>query len=150
MRLSFDSIEEVKEFVKGLKGTRGGKADTDETSAGNAPDPLKPSAGQTTGFAPGATGFNPNAAPQGNGPFGGGAVTLTAEQTAVAKIVAGITGAISGGQPEASVLKWFQNECAKVDPTAANATLDQIKTVYLYKLAMPVLQSVAAQMSITL
>ncbi len=42
MELKFFSIDEVREFVKGLKGTRGGKTDTDDAPAGDVPAPLQP------------------------------------------------------------------------------------------------------------
>ncbi len=73
MKLEFESIEEVKEFVTKLKGTRGGKnsGDTDDAPAatGQAPAPLMPPQGGPAGF-PGAGGFaapGPGAAPAGAG-----------------------------------------------------------------------------------
>ena len=95
MRLSFDSIDEVKEFVKSFKGTRGGKNEPDEApAAGQAPTPLMPPAG---GFAgPGsATGF----------PAAGGAFPTTAApaidpalQGVVTRIVTKLDASLAAGR----------------------------------------------------
>lgn len=146
MRLSFDSIDEVKEFVKGLKGTRSGKAgDADEGPAGQAPAPLQPPAGGPA-FNPG--GFVPQG--PGAGPMGGGfpaaAATMPAPEVValVARINAKIDSAIASGQPADSALTWFRAQCG---PEAAGATLDQIKTVFLYKTALPTLEQIAKLMA---
>lgn len=148
MRLSFDSIDEVKEFVKSLKGTRGGKGgDADEGAAtGQAPAPLAPPTGQAAGF-PGA-GFAPQGAGAGlaAGAFlATGATGLAPEVLAlVTRITTRIDGAIASGQPADQVLAWFRGQCG---PEAAGATMDQIKQVFLPKAAMPTLENIAKLMN---
>lgn len=147
MRLSFDTIDEVKDFVKQLKGTRGGKSEPDELgNAGQAaPQPLQPPAG-------GAAGFNPGFVPQGGGagPTGGafpaaGATGPAPEVLAlVQRISAKIDGAIAGGQPAESVVTWFRTQCG---PEAANYTLDQIKQVALPRMAQVGLEQIAKLMA---
>lgn len=137
MRLSFDSIDEVKEFVKGLKGTRGGKAGDNDDGAGpqtggqTAPALLQPPTGQT--FNPGAGGaaFNPG------GAAGFSPVGVAPEVTAlVNRIVARADALVAGGQDANAMLTWFRTQCG---PEAAQATLDQIKTVFLSKASVTTL-----------
>jgi len=156
MRLCFDSIEEIKDFVGQLKGTRGGKNKGDDGDApaagqGGAPAPLQPpQGGQQTGFNPNANaGFNPNAGAAPQGGFNPGGAPNTAGpapevQAIVARIVTRIDGAIQSGQPADQVLNWFRGQCGA---EAANATLDQIKGTFLYKCAMPTLEQIAKLMN---
>lgn len=146
MRLSFDSIDEVKEFVKGLKGTRGGKGDAADEATGHAPEPLKPPAGGA-GF-PGAGGFVPPGAGAGQtvgGPFAAAATGPAPEVVAlVNRISARIDGAIASGQGAGDVLTWFRGQCGA---EAAQATMDQIKAVFLPKMAVPGLENIAKLMN---
>lgn len=143
MKLEFESIEEVKEFVTKLKGTRGkgGKDDADEAPAtGQVPAPLQPPQGQTfspTAFAPQAAAGafpGPNAAP----------AMDPAIATLVNRITTRIDGAVASGQPADQVLAWFRGQCG---PEAANATMEQIKNVFLPKAAMPTLENIAKLMN---
>lgn len=151
MRLSFDSIEEVKLFVKGLKGTRTGKGGDDDegqpAATGQAPAPLQPPQGGAPGF-PGAGGFAPPAAgagPGAGGPFAPSAPALAPEVAAlVNRITARIDGAIAAGQAADQVLSWFRGQCG---PEAAQATMDQIKTIFLPKAAVPTLEGIAKLMN---
>ncbi len=142
MQLIFDSVDEVKDFVKTqLKGTRGKKDDDEPNTAGStggAPAPLMPQ-GQPATFAPqGATAsFSPPAG------FPGTQVD-PAVTAIVARIVKRIDGAIGSGQPADAVLTWFRGQCGN---EAANATMDQIKQVFLPKLAMPTLENIARLMN---
>jgi hypothetical protein len=131
MELKFSSVDEVKEFIKLLKGTRGGKGgDADEGTA-TAPAPLMPP----------ATGFNPGGmAPSFPGP---GASVDPQISALVDRIVTKINGAVAGGQPADAVLTWFRGRCG---PEAANATLDQIKGQFLAKLSVPHLEETAKLM----
>lgn len=144
MRLSFDTIEEVKEFVKGLKGTRGGKNDdAGDDAKGNAPAPLQPPAG---GFAgPGATtGFPGNAAPGGAFPGGAAATGLDpAVQGVVTRIVTKLDASLAAGNSSEAALTWFRSHFG---PEAANATLDQIKQVFLARLPVATLENIAKMM----
>lgn len=140
VKLSFDSVEEVRNFVKEeLKGVRRGGKD-DEAAGGQpgntAPQPLNPPVGgPATGF-PGPTAF----APQGGG-FPTGAPVLAPEVAAlVGRIVTRVDGLItSGQQPADQILNWFRQQCG---PEAANATMDQIKQVFLPKASQPTLEDI--------
>lgn len=146
MKLCFDSIAEVKDFVASLKGTRGKKGENDdgELIPGNptqqAPAPLQPPAQQQ----PAA--FQPQAAPAFTPPqgFPGAPAADPAAAALVARIVTRIDGAIASGQPADAVLTWFRGQCGA---EAANATMDQVKQVFLPKLAMPTLENIAKLMN---
>ena len=146
MKLCFDSIEEVKAFVAALKGTRGGKkGDDDEASqtvANQAPAPLAPPAQQQQPFspAPPPAAFTPPANPF---PPPQGAVDPVVTGL-VQRIVARIDGAIASGQPADAVLSWFRGQCGA---EASAATMEQIKTVFLHKLAQPGLENIAKLMN---
>jgi len=62
----------------------------------------------------------------------------------VQRIVARIDSAIASGQPADAVLNWFRGQCGA---EAAAATMDQIKTVFLPKLAVPGLENIAKLMN---
>jgi len=160
MKLEFDSIEEVKDFVSKLKGTRGGRADKDdETPAqvrdtqANAPEPLKPPAGNSGSFSPGGLGATfappaPGATAAAAGPFAAAAPAVAPEVLAlVTRIGTRIDGAIASGQAADQVLAWFRGECQKAGIDAANATLDQIKSVLLVKMPVPALENIAKLMN---
>jgi hypothetical protein len=141
MKLCFDSIEEVKTFVAGLKGTRGkkGEGDTDEGGqqpTGQAPAPLMPSQGQPQPFnpAPAPATFQPPAA------FPGAPAADPVVAGLVQRIVARIDSLVNAGQPTDAVLGWLRNQCGA---EASAATLDQIKTVFLGKLSAVGLEQIA-------
>ncbi len=137
MKLCFDSIEEVKSLVASLKGTRGKKGEGDEAEAGpQAPAPLMPSQAQPA--------FNPSPAPATFRPptnaFPGAPGGDPVVAGLVARIVARIDSAVASGQRADTVLDRFRGQCGA---EAAGATMDQIKTVFLPKLAAPGLENIA-------
>lgn len=139
MKLCFDSIEEVKEFVGSLKGKRGPKDSESETGAQTAPAPLMPPQQQQP--------FNPAPAPAAFVPpqaFPGAPVVDPVVAGLVQRISATIDSAIAKGQPTDSVLTWFRGQCGG---EASAATLDQIKTVFLPKMAVPGLENIAKLMN---
>lgn len=144
MQLIFDSVDEVRTFVKNeLKGQRGKKDDGegDAGTAGSAPPlAMPPQQGQQPAFNPQTAAFTPPTA------FPGGTPSNIdpATQAIVGRIVARIDGAIGSGQPADAVLTWFRGQCGA---EAANATMDQIKQNFLPKLAMPTLENIAKLMN---
>ena len=153
MELRFTSIEEVQEFVKRIKGSRGGKGEKDEGEAqtGNAPPPLQPPAGGAMqGFNPG--GF---AAPGAGAGQEGGGFPVAGAQTGpapevlalVQRITAKLDAAIASGQNAEQALVWFRGECVKGGVDANNYTLDQIKQIALPKLPVPALEGIAKLMA---
>lgn len=139
MKLCFDSIEEVKDFVKGLKSprTKGGSDDEGQPGTGQAPTPLQPPSG--TQFAPpaGGAGFP--------GPVQGGAFPAVTNGPApevlalVQRIAARTTKLIQEGQSADQMLTWFRGQCG---PEAAQATLDQIQQVFLPRASVPTLENI--------
>lgn len=156
--VEFDSEDEFEAFKTSGKKTRGGRGknagnedeSTDNSAPANtapvtgpastssAPAPLQPpaDAGPMGGAAfPGASGFPagpaPTATPSGPSP----------EVAAlVARIIPRVDAALASGQPVEAVTNWFRSQCG---PEAANATLDQIKQVFLAKLTVAQLDSIA-------
>ena len=141
MKLCFDSIEEVKDFVGALKGTRGKKGEGDDTPppAHQAPAPLMPPQGQPLTFAP-----TPQPQFQAPTAFPAPPAVDPAIAALVTRINAKIDGAIASGQPADSVLNWFRGQCGA---EAANASMDQIKTVFLPRAAVPTLENIAKLMN---
>lgn len=137
---TFDSVDEIRAFVKDhLKGTRrGGKGDDGDegTNTNPAPAPIMPPvttthqgfAGPPAGFGGGASGF-PGHMP-----------AVAPEVTAlVTKINSKIDGSLAAGNPQGPMLDWFRQHCGA---EAAGATIEQIKTVFLPKMSIPVLENI--------
>lgn len=160
MELKFFSIDEVKEFVANLKGTRTGKkGEGDEggnpniatTGGPNAPAPIMPQGGGQP-FNPGGFALPAGGAVQPGGAFpAAGAQSGPAPEVLmlVQRIAARIDWATApppngGGQPPESVLAWFRTQCG---PETANYTLDQIKQVALPRAAQPTLENIAKLMN---
>ena len=126
MKLEFSSVEEVKDFVAQLKGTRGKKGETDDADV-KAPAPIAPPADvKAPAFA------NPSPA------FAPPEVTAL-----VQRINAKIDQGVASGQSLESALGWFRQQCG---PEAANASLDQIRTVFLFRLPAPALNDIVKLM----
>lgn len=148
MQLVFDTIDELRDFVKThLKTKRGGKDDEPDAGAGqpatgNAPQPLMP-AQQHTGFNGPTGGFAP---PNGSGPsFPSAAPGVDpAIATLVARVNARIDASVASGQNVDNMLNWFRGQSG---PEAANATLDQIKQNFMHKLPMATLENIAKSMN---
>ncbi len=142
--VEFDTEEEFKARIKNPRGARGGADDT-EQPATQAPAPIQPP-------QPGPA-FNPTPPPAAfTPPQGFPGATATAVGPVVDPVVAGLVGrinaridsAIASGQPADAVLTWFRGQCGA---EAAAATMDQIKTVFLPKLAVPGLENIAKLMN---
>lgn len=138
MRLSFDSVDEVRDFVKNhLKGSRaakGGDGDGEPQTSTNPPPLLQPPVGAAQTFAPQGQAFPAQGQAFPAGP--------SAEVAAlVARIVTRIDALISSGQqPADKILAWFREQCGA---EAANASLDQIKQVSLPKTSVTALTEMA-------
>ena len=153
MQLTFDTVEELKEFVKThLKNPRN-KAGGDDEGAqvgGTAPPPvMPPTGGAASGFPSGPSGFVPQGA--GAGPMGGGfpaaAVTGPAPEVValVNRIVARMNGAVqSGATKPDDMLTWFRGQCG---PEAAAATIEQVQQHFLPRLPVPALEQIAKMMA---
>lgn len=144
---------QVVDYLANIKKTRGGKASAADgegaQAGGQAPAPMMPPTGNPPPlpgagpvFAPpGAAAAAPAAFPAAAAPAPGPAPEV---QALVQRISGKIDGAVQSGQPTDAVLGWFRNQCG---PDAAQATLDQIKQVFLYRLPVPQLTEIAKLMN---
>lgn len=148
--VEFENEDEFEAFRTSGKKTRGRKAGEkdDAADAGlQAPQLAQPQTGQAQGFNPQAGGgFVPQGATAAAAP---GFVAPAAQvdpniPPLVQRINVRIDGAIASGQQPDQVLLWFRQQCG---PEAANATLDQIKQQFLYKLPLASLENIAKLMS---
>lgn len=139
--VEFDSEEEFKARIKNPRGGKGGAQDDGEgqPAGTQAPAPLMPPQGQFNPNPPAA--FTP---PQTQGGFPGAPIGDPVVAGLVQRIVARIDSAIASGQPADAVLNWFRGQCGA---EAAGATMDQIKAVFLPKLAVPGLENIAKLMN---
>jgi len=155
MQLIFNSVEEMQEFAKKLKGTRGGKdkdegADTSGTTAGGAPAPMQPpQGGQQTGNGGAAfAGFAPPAGGAGPGPGFGAQGAQTGPDPEIVALVQRINtrvdAALASGQNTDAALAWFRTECG---PNAVQATFDQIKSYHLFQQSKDKLLQIAKVMN---
>jgi hypothetical protein len=133
MQITFNSLDEVKEFVKSLKGTRGPKGSNDESDM-QTPAPIMPPAATAHQFAP-----SPSQGFGHSNPFSAHGAD-PAVNGLVQRIVTKIDGSLANGQPTEPALSWFRSQCGS---EAALATMDQIKTVFLPRMAMPALENIA-------
>lgn len=161
MRLSFDSIDEVKEFVKQLKGTRGPKGSDDDSGAGaqagNVPALAMPQGNAGPTFVPQGPGAGPGAALGVAGAFPGGASGPVLDpqvgalvQRLNARIAVVIAGDPSKGipaQPAEQVAIWLRGQCSPTNPNAAAATLEQLQNVFIANLGVPQLTEMARLMA---
>jgi hypothetical protein len=160
MQFTFDTIEEVLDFVTKLKKPRTGKGGADEGETGTAgaagghtaPNPIMPPQGQT--FNPGAAqgggfpgagqtgngGGFPNAQPQ------GAPLVAPAAAALIERIKAKYdAGAAMSTESAAQALAWLRGQCGNT-PDLANMTPDQIWQFKVPTLGMPQLENMAKLM----
>jgi hypothetical protein len=136
MKLEFNGVEEVKDFVSQLKGTRGKKGEIDEPQT-TAPAPVMPPPNPPQ-FAPNPSGF-----PSTSTAAVGFSPAATPETALVKRISDKIDSILASGQPPDAALNWFRQRCASVSPEAATATIDQIKGTFLARLPLSALEETA-------
>jgi hypothetical protein len=163
MKLCFDSIDEVKTFVAALKTTRGGKKDdaAGDDTQGAALGQIAAAQGNT-GLPAGNVGFagqtanlspvaGPGAAPGAAGAFPGAGQTVQAQPQQVqlhplAKaIIERSDASIAAGHPVDGVTTWFRG---LLGPEAAQATWEQIKTLFIPRLSEAQLKQMAPQLGL--
>jgi hypothetical protein len=138
----FDSLEEFEQFRVSGKATRQRKKDeVDEVAQ---PTPVEQTAQAIRDAQPVQT-FTPPpaAAPQG---FPGGNSGSAPVHPLVTAILARIDGAINSGQAADAIVTWFRQQ---IGPDAAQATLDQIKQVFVPRMTEMQLKQIAPQLGIT-
>ena len=135
MKLCFDSIDEVKAFVNQLKGTRGKKGEDDEPVAAPAAPPVGGQPQMPQAFT----------APQPALNSGFPGVASSAPNPLVGQIITKLDGALASGQSVDMMTNWFRN---LLGPDAAQANLDQIRTVFIPRLPELQLKQLAQQVGI--
>ena len=143
--VDFDTWDEMEAFRTSGKKTRTKKEEAEEQAAApQGGQPVMP-----TNFAPAAPaapamGFTPPATAMQGFP---GATPQAAPQVhpLVGQIIAKLDGALSTGQSVDMMTNWFRN---LLGADAAQATLDQIKQVFIPRLPEPQLKQLAMQVGI--
>ncbi len=140
--IDFDTWDEMIAFTTSGKKTRTKKEEAaDEAVSGG--DMGLPAVG-TPGSVIGTSGFTAPVVPTS---FPGSAPAAPqAANPIVAQIIAKVDGALSSGQSPDNVLNWFRQQ---IGPDAAQATLDQIKTVFLPRMNDAQLKTLAPMFGIT-
>jgi hypothetical protein len=152
--VEFDTWEEMEIFRTSGKKTRGKAKDEDVT----VEEVTEKVAQMNTAMATQATAPTPSvqapaSAFQANLPaqpahgFPGAATngaTPPLHSLAVA-VISKIDGAIASGQPTESIAGWFRQQ---IGPDAAQATLDQIKQIYIPRMTEAQLKQIAPQLGI--
>jgi hypothetical protein len=140
--VEFDTEEEFKARIKNPRGGKQADNDGDQPQTGQqAPAPLMPPQQTPQAFNPAPSPVAAFTPPQG---FPGAPVADPVVAGLVQRIAARIDSAIASGQPADAVLTWFRGQCGA---EASAATMDQIKTVFLPKLAVPGLENIAKLMN---
>ena len=137
----FESMDEFEAFRTSGKKTRGkgAKEEVEEQQVAPAPDQA---AAQPQVFTPSAA----VAQPQQGFPGNSGSPATAATNPLVTAILARIDGAVSSGQPADNVVNWFRQQ---IGPEAANATLEQIKQIFVPRMTEQQLKQIAPQLGIT-
>jgi hypothetical protein len=133
--IEFDTWEEVEQFRVSGKATRRSKKDEAEPIEETAQairdaQPLAAQPAQTFASAPAQQGF-----PGGN----------SGTHPLVSAILARIDGAIGSGQPADAIVTWFRQQ---IGPEAKDATLDQIKQIFVPRMTDAQLKQIAPQLGI--
>lgn len=135
---SKSQMSEVEEATE-LQASRANPADTRPPQIEQAAQAIR-DAQPLQGFAPPPHG-NVHSFPGGSGNSG-----TPQAHPLVTAILARIDGAVASGQPADAVVTWFRQQ---IGPDAANATLDQIKQVFIPRMSEQQLKQIAPQLGIS-
>jgi hypothetical protein len=134
--IEFDNWEEMEVFRSSGKKTRGKAKDEEQVEdvaqAITNAQPLQ----QPPSPPPTATVHN----------FPGGNSGSTQVHPLVTAILARIDGAVSSGQSTDAVITWFRQQ---IGPDAANATLEQIKQIFIPRMSKAQLEQIAPLLGIS-
>jgi len=145
--IEFENWDEMETFRTSGKKSRGRKGDVEDAPtvdevrdavAANTPQQQQPPAAQPAQqqFAPPPGGF-----PGANGQM----PSPSQVHPLVTAILARIDGAIQTGQSMDAIVTWFRQQ---IGPEAANATLDQIKQVFVPRMPEAQLKQIAQPLGI--
>jgi hypothetical protein len=149
--VEFDTWEEMELFRTSGKKTRG-KVKDDEVTVEEVTEKvaqMNTAAATTLGTqaAPATqavNAFQPAPSPVAQGFPGGNGAAAPMHPLATA-VIGKIDGAIGSGQPTESIAAWFRSQ---IGPDAAQATLDQIKQVFIPRMTEAQLKQIAPQLGI--
>jgi hypothetical protein len=142
--VEFDSMEEFEQFRVSGKATRKRTKDEVEETATEparqaAPPPQPAPAVQPISTPPDVQQAMTSGFPGGNGQM------APVVNPIVAAIHARIDGAVSTGQSVDDIVKWFRQQ---IGPEAAQATLDQIRNIFIPRMTEIQLKQLAPQLGI--
>lgn len=134
--IEFDNWEEMEAFRTSGRKTRGRAKD--EEVVEETAQAIRDAQPLQAAPSPPPPPTNVHAFPSGNG-------SSPPVHPLVTAILARIDGAVSGGQAADAVVTWFRQQ---IGPDAANATLDQIKQVFIPRMTEQQLRQIAPQLGI--
>lgn len=137
---SKSQMSEVEEATE-LQASRANPADTRPPQIEQTAQAIRDAQPVQTSFAPTPPPTNVHSFPGGNS----GSPAPAAAHPLVAAIWARIDSAISSGQPSDTIVTWFRQQ---IGPDAANATLDQIKQVFIPRMTEQQLKQLAPVLGI--
>jgi hypothetical protein len=141
IEITFDSWEEMEIFRTSGKRTRGKKDEVDEPASA----PVEQMAQSIRDAQP--LGMQPATAPVSSFPGANGPTpSPAAVNPVITAILARIDGAVASGQPPEVILTWFRQQ---IGPDAKDATLDQIKQVFVPRMSKAQLDQLAPQLGIS-
>ena len=144
--VEFDSMEEFEAFRSSGKKARSRIKEEEpvqEEVAQTAPEPVAPAPVAPTPTPP--PGFTPPSTATVHNFPGSNSGSPPTVHPLVTAILARIDGALTTGQSTDAVVQWFRQQ---IGPDAANATLDQIKQIFIPRMSAERLEQLAPQLGI--
>jgi hypothetical protein len=145
--VEFDTWEEMEIFRTSGKRTRGRKEEDAPTVEEVTEKVAQMNAGIAAATPLPAQSFAPPQAQQASGFPGANGPTPPPAHPLVAAILARIDGAISSGQPAEAIVTWFRQQ---IGPDAKDATVEQLKQVFIPRMSKAQLEQIAPQLGISL
>lgn len=136
----FDSMEEFEAFRVSGKKTRSKREEAEQEAVAEPNPPVVAS----PSVAPQQQTFTPPVTPVQHG-FPGANGQTPPVHPLVTAILARIDGAVASGQQTDAIVNWFRQQ---IGPEAAQATLDQIKQVFVPRMTEAQLKQIAPQLGI--
>jgi hypothetical protein len=144
----FDTWEEMEQFRVSGKKTRSRKDEDAPTVEEVTEKVAQMNAGIAAATPLPAQSFAPPQAQQASGfPGANGPTPPPPAHPLVAAILARIDGAISSGQPAEAIVTWFRQQ---IGPDAKDATVEQLKQVFIPRMSKAQLEQIAPQLGISL
>lgn len=145
--VEFDTWEEMEIFRTSGKKTRGKSQTADEVTVEEVTEKVAQmnTLGTQAGTAQAFQQPQPVVAQPAQGFPGANGAAPPPTHPLVTAILARIDGAVGSGQPAEAIVTWFRQQ---IGPDAANATLDQLKQVFIPRMTEVQLKQIAPQLGI--